>query len=79
VTFLPQFVAAGDPHAAQKLVFLGLVFVAIATPICAALVISAARLAAMLKRAPRVMRTIDWLFAGVFSAFAVKLLFSQRN
>ena len=28
VTFLPQFVQAGDPHAAEKLVFLGLYFVA---------------------------------------------------
>ena len=28
VTFLPQFVDAADPHAAQKLVFLGLYFIA---------------------------------------------------
>lgn len=79
VTFLPQFVAAGDPHAAQKLIFLGLVFVVIATPICAMLVLSAARLAGLLKRSPRVMRTVDWLFAGIFGAFALRLLFTQRN
>ena len=36
VTFLPQFVAADDPHAMQKLFFLGFFFVIIAAPICAA-------------------------------------------
>ena len=32
VTFLPQFVDAGDPHAADKLLFLGLYFVALTAP-----------------------------------------------
>ena len=66
VTFLPQFVTAGDPHAAQKLIFLGIVFVAVALPITIAMIVSAARLASLLKRTPRVMRTIDWLFAEFF-------------
>ena len=79
VTFLPQFVAAGDPHAAQKLIFLGVVFVAIATPICVVLIASAAGIADTLKRSPRIMRAVDWAFAGVFGAFAVKLLLSQRH
>jgi threonine/homoserine/homoserine lactone efflux protein len=79
VTFLPQFVAADDPHAAQKLVFLGVVLVVIALPICILMIVSAARLAELLKRTPRVMRAIDWLFAGVFSAFAVRLLLAQRH
>jgi threonine/homoserine/homoserine lactone efflux protein len=79
VTFLPQFVTAGDPHAAQKLIFLGVVFVLIAAPICAGLIVSASRLAYMLKRSPRVMRGIDWLFAGVFGAFALRLIFAQRH
>jgi threonine/homoserine/homoserine lactone efflux protein len=79
VTFLPQFVSVGDPSAAAKLVFLGIVFVVIATPIDVVLIVWAARLAAMLKRAPRVMRAIDWLFAGVFGAFAMRLIFTQRH
>ena len=79
VTFLPQFVGTDDPHAAQKLVFLGLVFVAIAAPISAAMIISAARIARLLKQTPRVMRAIDWLFAGIFGAFAVRLLLAQRS
>jgi len=74
VTFLPQFVSAGDPHAAGKLIFLGVVFVSVATPISIAMIVFASSLASLLKRTPRVMRAIDWLFAGVFSAFAVRLL-----
>jgi threonine/homoserine/homoserine lactone efflux protein len=79
VTFLPQFVSADDPHASEKLVFLGVILVAIATPISALMIVFAARLASLLKRTPRVMRTVDWLFAGIFSAFAVRLLLTQRN
>jgi len=79
VTFLPQFVTAGDPHATGKLFFFGLVFVAISAPICAAMIVSASRLAHFLKRTPRAMRIIDWLFAGIFGAFAVRLLLTQRH
>ncbi len=79
VTFLPQFVAADDPHAVQKLFFLGLIFVVIAVPICAAMVASASHLARFLKRSPRVMRAIDWLFAGIFGAFALRLLFARGH
>ena len=79
VTFLPQFVAADDPHAMPKLFFLGIVFVAIAVPICAAMIASASHLSRFLKRSPRVMRGIDWLFAGVFGAFALRLILSERH
>jgi threonine/homoserine/homoserine lactone efflux protein len=79
VTFLPQFVAAGDPHAAQKLVFLGIVFVAISLPICLAMIVFAVRLAGLLQRSPKMMRGVDFLFAGVFSAFALRLLLTQRH
>jgi len=79
VTFLPQFVTAGDPHASQKLVFLGVMLVVVAFPICVVMIVFAARLAELLKRTPRVMRTVDWLFAGVFSAFAVRLLLARNH
>ncbi len=79
VTFLPQFITAGDPNAAGKLLFLGVVFVVICTPICLLMVVFAARLAALLKRSPRVMRAIDWLFASIFSAFAARLLFARAH
>lgn len=74
VTFLPQFVSAHEPHATGKLIFLGVTMVVVAFPITAAMIVFAARIADALKRLPRVMRVIDWLFAGVFSAFALRLL-----
>ncbi|HEX8664180.1 MAG TPA: LysE family translocator [Beijerinckiaceae bacterium] len=74
VTFLPQFVSAGDPYAARKLVFLGLYFVLFNLPLCALLVLGADRVLALLKARPRVVRAVDYAFAGVFGAFAVKIL-----
>ena len=74
VTFLPQFVSAGDPYAAQKLVFFGLYFVLFNLPLCALMVLGADRVLALLKRRPRVMRAIDYAIAGIFGAFAVKIL-----
>jgi threonine/homoserine/homoserine lactone efflux protein len=74
VTFLPQFVSPSDPHAGQKLLFLGFYFTAINLPLCALLVLGADRVIALLRRRPRVMRAIDYTFAGIFGAFAVKIL-----
>ena len=74
VTFLPQFVQAGDPHAAGKLVFLGLYFVAFTAPLAALLVLGADRVIALLRTRPRVMRVIDYSFAALFGAFALKIL-----
>lgn len=79
VTFLPQFVDAQDPHAAGKLLFLGLYFVIQSYPMAVLLVLGAERLVGALKRRPRVLRAIDWLFAGVFSAFAIKVLATQSK
>jgi threonine/homoserine/homoserine lactone efflux protein len=77
VTFLPQFVDAADPYAAGKLLVLGVLFVAIAIPMSIPMIASASHLARFLKRSPRAMRIVDWLFAGVFGAFALRLLFSR--
>ncbi|SKA20924.1 LysE family translocator [Consotaella salsifontis] len=77
VTFLPQFVSAGDAHAAGKLFFLGLYFIALAVPLSSLMILGAERLAASLKRRPRIMRGLDWLFASVFSAFAVNILLAR--
>ncbi|MDF3063533.1 MAG: threonine transporter RhtB [Microvirga sp.] len=74
VTFLPQFVTAGDPYVSQKLVFLGLYFVVFSLPLCVVLVLAAEQVIALLKTRPRVMRGIDYTFAGIFGAFAVKIL-----
>ncbi len=78
LTFLPQFVTAGDPDAAGKLVFLGLYMVAFSLPFCAAMVLAAEGFSRSLRRSPRIMRMIDWLFAGIIGGFAVKILFASR-
>jgi threonine/homoserine/homoserine lactone efflux protein len=77
VTFLPQFIDAHDPHAPGKLLFLGTYFVVMSYPLAVLLVLGAERLVGGIKRRPRIMRTIDWLFAGVFGAFAVRILATQ--
>jgi len=77
VTFLPQFVDAADPHASGKLVFLGLYFVAFSIPLAVALIFGAERLIALLKRRPRLLRAVDYGFAVLFGAFAIKILMTQ--
>jgi threonine/homoserine/homoserine lactone efflux protein len=77
ITFLPQFVGAGDPHLQGKLFFLGLWFVAINTPLSIAMVLVAERLVLWLKTRPRALRGIDYTFAGVFGYFAVKIALTE--
>ena len=79
LTFLPQFVQASDPHAAQKLFFLGLYFVGINLPLAFALILGAEKVVAWLKARPRFLRSIDLTFAGVFGFFAVKILTTQAR
>jgi threonine/homoserine/homoserine lactone efflux protein len=59
--------------------FLGLYFIALAVPICFALIFAAERFTGAIRRAPRVMRAIDWLFATLMGAFAVRLLFARAE
>jgi threonine/homoserine/homoserine lactone efflux protein len=79
VTFLPQFVSPDDPHPAAKLLFLGLIFVVVSIPTCLPLIFFADRIAGWLKRSRWATRAVDYLFATVLGAFAVRLLFSERN
>src|SRR5215213_756910 len=58
VTFLPQFVDSADPHAPEKLVFLGLYFIAFSAPLAALMILGAERIIALLKDRPRIMRAI---------------------
>ena len=79
VTFLPQFVTAADPDAAKKLLFLGFVFVLVNVPVCVGLILFADRIAIFLKRSPKATRIVDWLFAGVLGAFAVRLVLAESR
>ena len=53
--------------------------VAIAAPISVVMILFAARLSEALKRSPRIMRAIDWSFAGIFGAFALRLLTARPS
>jgi len=79
MTFLPQFVSAQDPHVTGKLIFFGLYFIAIGMPINVIVVLAADRLSAWLQANPKVLRGIDYTFAGVFSIFAAKIFFTQAR
>ena len=79
MTFLPQFVSSTDPNAPGKLFFLGMMFIFLSVPATAPMVFAADRFAAAMKRNPRVTRFVDYLFAGVFSAFALKILTAQAK
>lgn len=74
MTFLPQFVSAHDPHAPEKLFFLGLLFIPLSLPITTPMVLAADGFAGLMRRSRRVTRLTDYLFAGVFSAFALKII-----
>jgi threonine/homoserine/homoserine lactone efflux protein len=77
ITFLPVFVAADDPEARSKLFFLGCYFVAFCIPLAILMILGAERLVKTLKTRPKIMRVIDFLFAGIFGAFALKILATQ--
>lgn len=79
LTFLPQFVSASDPQAAAKLLFLGLLFTALVPPVCAPMILTAERFTKTIRSSPRLMRTLDWMFAGLMSAFAARLLLARGN
>ncbi|MAY64148.1 MAG: threonine transporter RhtB [Rhizobiales bacterium] len=79
MTFLPQFVRAGDPDITGKLLFLGGLFTVLSIPLMTSIVLGAHQLTNWLKARPLVTRAIDWLFAGVFSLFAVRILLVQSR
>ncbi len=79
MTFLPQFVSAGDPTVTQKLLFLGFCFIVIGMPVNAAVVFAADGLSSWLQSNKKILRGMDFTFAGVFSAFAAKILLTQAR
>jgi threonine/homoserine/homoserine lactone efflux protein len=77
MTFLPQFVAAGDPPRPASSFFSARMFMVIAIPITSAMVLAAGWMSETLRQKPVVTRIIDWLMASMFSAFAVKILLTE--
>ncbi|MEO1197765.1 MAG: LysE family translocator [Pseudomonadota bacterium] len=78
LTFLPQFVVPGDPAAIQTLLFLGVLLVVLAVMACIPMILFADWIAHAARRSKGVMRSIDWLFAGIMGGFALKLLLDRR-
>lgn len=79
MTFLPQFVTATDPDVTQKLIFLGVFFILVGSPVNVIVILLADKLAAWLQANPKVLRGIDYTFAGVFSVFAFKIFMTQTR
>jgi len=79
VTFLPQFIHAGDTNAPGKLFFLGLELMAVLLPVALLVVWSADWLAKALTQSRRVQRALNWGFAGVFTTFAAVILSAQAR
>jgi len=79
MTFLPQFVSAGDPAVTHKLLFLGFCFIVIGMPVNAGVIFTADWLASWLQNNKKVLRGMDYTFAGVFSVFAAKILLTQAK
>jgi threonine/homoserine/homoserine lactone efflux protein len=79
VTFLPQFVEPTDPHASDKILFLGMLFLAIGIPVNGFFIMTAERFSSFLRSSPVLMRRFDYGFAALMSAFALKLLFTQAR
>mgnify|MGYP001767566082 CR=1 FL=1 len=77
VTFLPQFVAASDPHAASKLAVLGGLYGLIGAPICVGLILAAERVSGAFARSARLRRGLDLATATLFGAFAARLVLAR--
>lgn len=77
LTFLPQFVDALDPHAPEKIFFLGASFIPISLPFTVSMVLAADKFARAIKENPHFVRILDFLMAGIFTAFAVRLLVTE--
>ena len=74
VTFLPQFVSAGDPDAGAKLLFLGLFFLAVSVPLALLMILFAEAFIAAVRARPKLLRGLDYGFAALFTGFALRVL-----
>ncbi len=74
VTFLPQFIDAGDPNPSRKLFVLGFSFIVIGGLVSAAIIAVAGRFVAAARANPRALRWFDYGFAGLMGAFAARLI-----
>lgn len=79
MTFLPQFVDGNDPAFTEKLLFLGVLFIVVSSPVIFGVVYIADKVADWLNNNPKSMRVLDYCFAIVFSLFAFRILLTQAT
>lgn len=79
MTFLPQFVDGKDPAFTEKLLFLGVLFIIVSSPVVFGVVYIADKVADWLSNNPNAMRMLDYCFALVFSLFAFRVLLAQAT
>ncbi|MGF7157009.1 LysE family translocator [Bartonella heixiaziensis] len=78
VTFLPQFINVNDPMATQKLLILGLSYIPISLPINISIIFMAHKFSYGLKQNPAYIRFLNWLIAGIFTSFALRILIDEN-
>jgi threonine/homoserine/homoserine lactone efflux protein len=79
VSFLPQFVAADDPHRSARMIGLGLVFAAMGVTFLVLLGLFAGTVGAWLHRRPRIGDGVRLSSGGIMMLLGVRLLVPQRN
>ena len=79
MTFLPQFVSASDPYAPQKMLFLGIYFIVLTTPLLALVILMSGKFIYRLEQNPKITRVIDYIFGSIFAVFAVKIIFTEAR
>jgi threonine/homoserine/homoserine lactone efflux protein len=79
ITFLPQFVHAGDPAAPGQLFFLGAEFIVLSIPLAVLTVLAADGVADLFRNSIWVARALNYGFAAVFAGFAAIILGAQAR
>ena len=79
LTFLPQFVASDASNPAARFLVLAGLFALAAAPGCIVLIAIAGAARGWFAGSSRAARALDWLTAGAFTAFAVRLAMSATR
>ncbi len=74
LTFFPQFVPADAPRPLATFAALGLMLCAVNAPLYVGLALAGERAGRWMGEGGRAARIVNWLTAGVFAAFAARLL-----
>ncbi len=79
VTFLPQFIDAGDPAASGKIIFLGAFFIVVGALLNVGVILAASRFIGKVRENPGYLRAFDYGFAALMTGFAARLIWTQAK